>query len=431
MSSVAALVAVVLLAQLLSPTFALCIYRHRQDHLRKIFQHFKKDLQTSVKDRLSDPDAKFLATKERSTSSGGHGLFTKRVKRDLHNDVNDRPTKSSFAEFLERKTKERNFPGLVDNGVRTIVEAEEELLEAAQKMMEDGDFEAVEKKTIEEEVGNGEKVTVHEEVLKNNKTGISVVIGKISANGEEHENLDSDEEEFEWSNIARSHFDDKACMHDEDCDDDKVCFDSLFGGLCGDPFGEGESCTRDRMCRRPALCIMGRCQTGAVPGQEGSVCEVTEDCQEGLCCGYVDGDEFCDVTIAVCRPFLQGGEPCHGNRVSLLNLLGCDVCPCNTGLRCGKDESGSRVCITDDGEDDGSVEDILDAIEHVDKLYKEEDTAEYTLKDGDIEQLSEVVKELNLLGITDTTKDGNDDNLNTPKFLAGIKELIMKKISPP
>ncbi|CAH1251014.1 DKK3 [Branchiostoma lanceolatum] len=454
-------------------------------------QRVKRDLHTSVKKSPSDPFAKILAPNEKSFG----GFVANRAKRDIHNTGKDLPA-DPFAEFIKRKT--RSFPGFLDisNFVKTILEAGEEMLEAGEEMleaeekkMEVGDFEEVENKTFEEDIGNGKKATVHEEVLKDKKTGMSVVIEDIRT-GEADGNSDSDDSDLEWSNIAKSHFDDKSCMHDDDCDDDKVCFGALFGGLCGEPYGEGESCTRDEMCRGAALCIMGRCQTGAVPGQEGAVCEVADDCQAGLCCGYLNEGEFCDVVTTVCKPSLHEGEPCtHGSLFSLLmpmmpmSLFGGQGgdCSCNTGLRCGKDESGSRVCIVDGVEvsdamdpaempkppvedagivveDAGTVEDDGTDFEQVPER-EVRGAEEYTMEedDGALVQFNEWVKEV--LGMTDTADEDvecseTDDNPNTPEdteeipntpeavakaepeddgfqeFLSEIKELIDEEVFP-
>ncbi|XP_066265626.1 uncharacterized protein [Branchiostoma lanceolatum] len=447
-------------------------------------QRVKTDLHTSVKKSPSNPFAKILAPKEKSFG----GFFAKRAKRDLHNAENDLPA-NPFAGFLKRK--ERSLPGFLDisNFVKTILEAGEEFLEAEQKMIEDGELEEVENKTFEEDIGNGQKATVHEEVLKDKKTGMSIVIEDIST-GEGDGNSDSDDSDLDWSNIARSHFDDKSCMQDDDCDDGKVCFGALFGGLCGEPFGEGESCTRDEMCRGAALCIMGRCQTGAVPGQEGAVCEVADDCQAGLCCGYLDSEGSCDVVTTVCKPFLHEGEPCtHASLFSLLmpimpmSLFGGQGgdCSCNTGLHCGKDGSGSRVCIVDGVEvsdamvpaempkppvedagivveDAGTVEDDGTDSEQVPER-EVRGAEEYTMEedDGALVQFNEWVKEV--LGMTDTADEDvecseTDDNPNTPEdteeipntpeavaeaepeddgfqeFLSEIKELINEEVFP-
>ncbi|XP_019616008.1 PREDICTED: uncharacterized protein LOC109463592 [Branchiostoma belcheri] len=349
MKCVVAFAAVVLLAQLLGSTSAAFFRHHREvrshDRFGNLVQRVrvKKDLSSSVtKNRPANPFAGIL----------------KRAKKDLSNSVAKSRPANPFAGILKRR--ERSFDGLFGL-VNGMLQEEERMLEAVENEIEQGNLQEVDSNSYEEDLGNGEKAKVHEEVLEDKDTGASIVIDTISAEGGGDLGLDLEDLElpdfaelgFNPEDLPDSPFDNKNCVHDDDCDGDMVCFGPVFDRVCGVPYGEGHPCFQDDMCRRDALCVMGKCKKGAVQGQEGCVCHVAADCQDGLCCGYMEGDEFIDIVTPVCRPFFQEGEPCgHGGFLALLMGSAGD-CSCNTGLHCAQDEfapRGHHVCTADESQ---------------------------------------------------------------------------------
>ncbi|KAI8485519.1 hypothetical protein Bbelb_367130 [Branchiostoma belcheri] len=306
MRCVVAFATVVLLVQLLGSTSAAFFRHHRElripDRFGNLVQRVrvKKDLSSSVaKNRPANPFAGIL----------------KRVKKDLSSSVAKSRPANPFAEILKRR--ERSFGGLFGL-MNDVLHEGEHMLEVAESEIEQGSFQEVDSNSFEEDLGNGEKAKVHEEVLEDKDTGASI-----------------------------------NCVHDDDCDGDMVCFGPVFDRVCGVPYGEGHPCFQDDMCRRDALCVMGKCKKGAVQGQEGCVCHVAADCQDGLCCGYMEGDEFIDIVTPVCRPFFQEGERCgHGGFLAMLMGSAGD-CSCNTGLHCAQDEfapRGHHVCTSDESQ---------------------------------------------------------------------------------
>ncbi|KAI8488841.1 hypothetical protein Bbelb_333590 [Branchiostoma belcheri] len=384
MRCVVAFAVVVLLVQLLGSTSAAFFRHHRElrshDRFGNLVQRVrvKKDLSSSVaKNRPANPFAGIL----------------KRAKKDLSSSVVKSRPANPFAEILKRK--ERSFGGLLDFE-HELLQAGERMLETVENEIEQGSFQEVDSNSFEEDLGNGEKAKVHEEVLEDKDTGASIVIDTISAEGggdldlglEDLELPDFAELGFNPEDLPDSPFDNKNCVHDDDCDGDMVCFGPVFDRVCGVPYGEGHPCFQDDMCRRDALCVMGsvrkvfeieqwvrcstevleieqgvRCSTEvfdieqrvpcAVQGQEGCVCHVAADCQDGLCCGYMEGDEFIDIVTPVCRPFFQEGEPCGFGGFLALLMGSAGDCSCNTGLHCAQDEfapRGHHVCTADESQ---------------------------------------------------------------------------------
>ncbi|CAH1251013.1 Hypp8972 [Branchiostoma lanceolatum] len=172
------------------------------------------------------------------------------------------------------------------------------------------------------------------------------------------------------SSDTREEDGDKKCTRDEDCEEGQFCIptgpstwhcqETSVGAV------DNWSCSDDgdeNLCPLGTHCHQGRCnkighELQVPPGHEGAVCEVADDCKKGLCCGYLNVDEYNVFSPRFCKPFIREGEPCYHAKTTVdvvmipgplilgsrkkRQLQGGDCC--EPGLHCGKE----GVCIADE-----------------------------------------------------------------------------------
>uniref|UniRef100_H2Z3I3 Prokineticin domain-containing protein n=1 Tax=Ciona savignyi TaxID=51511 RepID=H2Z3I3_CIOSA len=90
------------------------------------------------------------------------------------------------------------------------------------------------------------------------------------------------------------------------------------------------------------MCVFGRCKLAVNPGSVGTLCEVSEDCDDGLCCAEVS-----DFPRLICKPYAKQGERCSvppvHNPIEFISIPTDQFfCPCVSSLKCvSRDESSA------------------------------------------------------------------------------------------
>uniref|UniRef100_A0A8D0ACD3 Dickkopf N-terminal cysteine-rich domain-containing protein n=1 Tax=Sander lucioperca TaxID=283035 RepID=A0A8D0ACD3_SANLU len=132
------------------------------------------------------------------------------------------------------------------------------------------------------------------------------------------------------------------CDHDRACGRGFSC-DRHFG-LCVPLRGEGHYCRRDAQCVRGLSCMFGKCHRSIPNGQEGkgapsvsfvgARCKVDRDCGTSMCCARHHGEQ-------VCKRRLISGESCYVPDGGLAFSIN-QICPCDEGLLCRKDDASHQ-----------------------------------------------------------------------------------------
>ncbi|XP_066061440.1 dickkopf-related protein 1-like [Chamaea fasciata] len=97
-------------------------------------------------------------------------------------------------------------------------------------------------------------------------------------------------------------------------------------GLCLPARPEGHYCRHDPHCAHGLVCMFGKCQQPAPPGQDGARCQRDEECGAGGCCARQHGERVCQRRLAL-------AQSCHVPPGGLAFSIN-QVCPCQAGLVC-------------------------------------------------------------------------------------------------
>ncbi|XP_039943016.1 dickkopf-related protein 3-like [Hirundo rustica] len=97
-------------------------------------------------------------------------------------------------------------------------------------------------------------------------------------------------------------------------------------GLCLPARPAGHYCRHDPHCARGLVCMFGKCQQPAPPGQDGARCQRDEECGAGGCCARQHGERVCQRRLAL-------AQSCHVPPGGLAFSIN-QVCPCQAGLVC-------------------------------------------------------------------------------------------------
>lgn len=122
---------------------------------------------------------------------------------------------------------------------------------------------------------------------------------------------------------------DSDCIDDEAGDDDYLMYCDRHYGYCDFFRQVGELCRTDSQCDQGLICMFGRCDRPAPPGERGSRCSgQASDCNDGLCCARQHGER-------ICKPKLQLGQQCFVPLGGLDYSLN-ELCPCEESLHCAQ-----------------------------------------------------------------------------------------------
>ncbi|XP_078488446.1 dickkopf-related protein 3 [Ciona intestinalis] len=126
------------------------------------------------------------------------------------------------------------------------------------------------------------------------------------------------------------------------CAEDEYCFETQTSSECKECKLEEDQCVDNaECCQEPhanydhqAMCVFGRCKLSTRPGALGTICEVPDDCDAGLCCADTPG-----YARSLCKPYARIGERCsiepdYNPSEYIVLEDGQYFCPCESDLTC-------------------------------------------------------------------------------------------------
>ncbi|XP_076812666.1 dickkopf-related protein 3-like isoform X1 [Clavelina lepadiformis] len=128
-----------------------------------------------------------------------------------------------------------------------------------------------------------------------------------------------------------------ACSLANPCNEDEYCYKTDMYSECLVCLEVGEQCIDDAQCCSDndddlAHCVAGACAAGVKSGTVDTICEVAEDCDEGLCCATVQG-----YSRKMCKRFARLNERCSVETSVKTDVYIASInyyCPCVEGLKC-------------------------------------------------------------------------------------------------
>lgn len=123
------------------------------------------------------------------------------------------------------------------------------------------------------------------------------------------------------------------CSSAKPCKKEMFCRKLLYGNYCSKCSNIKEPCGSNEQCcgngTTGSLCVRGTCQTGFVKGQAGTLCQLQNDCNAGLCCAR----KFMKKN-GECMTLGKKGDKCEASSTELSLIMHGGLCPCQSGLVC-------------------------------------------------------------------------------------------------